>query len=303
MAQGSERLLIVCADDFGMSAGVNEGVVRAHRAGILTDASLMVGGEAFEAAVALAHRYPTLSVGLHLALVQGRPTANVRAIPDLVGTDGMLERNPVKAGLRSFFLPRVRAQVQVEIEAQLQRFLSTGVPLSHVDGHLNIHLHPTVLNVLLRLADHYGIRALRLTREPIWPALRFDGRHVLRKLTEGMIFRVLSRHAARCARRHLVRHPDRLFGLHQSGRLSESYLLWLLPQLGPGVNEIYCHPGLPDAESQRWRPRDYDPEQELEALTSSRVRAMIEQLGIKLTNYRVLASPDSEEAVRSRCAS
>lgn len=279
------RRLIVSADDFGMSAGVNAAVERAHRHGILTQASLMVNGEAASEAVALALRTPSLAVGLHLVLVQGKPTLPPHAVPDLVDRDGMLPMAPIASGMRYFFSPKLREQVRREVIAQLDAFTATGLPLSHVDGHLTIHMHPVVLDLLCELRARYDIRCIRLPREPLRPSLAFDRAHLGRKLGEAMIFALLSRWAVKRLERHGLLHADRLFGMHQTGHVSESYLLHLLPQLEPGLTELYCHPGVTDAEIRRWTP-DYDRAGELDALTSGRVRAVLSAAGVELTSYR-----------------
>lgn len=282
------RRLIVSADDFGMSAGANAGIIRAHREGILGDASLMVNGQAFAEAVELARDHPRLSVGLHLMLVQGRAASPPAQVPLLAGADGLFGSMPVVAGMRYFFLPGVRGQLQREITAQLDKFRATGLPLSHVDGHLTIHVHPVVLDILLAVRERYGIRAVRLPREPLTPALRYDRRHLPRKLFEALSFNALSRWALPRLRRAGVRHPDRMFGLHQTGHVSDDYLLSVLAELPPGVSEIYCHPAVVDDEARRWRPADYESEQEVAALTSPRVRDAIERSRIELITYRDL---------------
>ena len=284
----TRRRLIVAADDFGMSAGVNAGIIRAHRDGILTETSLMVNGQAFSEAVELARAHPTLSVGLHLMLVQGRAAAPIAQVPLLAGRDGRFGNAPIWSGMRFFFTPGIRAQIRREITAQLDKFAATGLPLSHVDGHLTIHMHPVVVDILIDLSAAYGIRALRLPREPLAPALRYDRRHLLRKLFEAMALNSLSRWALPRLRRAGVRHPDRMFGLHQTGHVSEDYLLSVLADLPAGVNEVYCHPALPDDEARRWRPADYDSERELAALTSPRVRAALDAARIERISYRDL---------------
>jgi hopanoid biosynthesis associated protein HpnK len=284
----SATRLIVAADDFGMSEAVNAGIIRAHRDGILTDTSLMVNGRAFPQAVELARAHPTLSVGLHLVLVQGYAVAPPAQIPALVDGGGLFGDNAPWTGLRYFLTPGARAQLRREIGAQLDKFVATGLPLSHVDGHMTIHMHPSVLAILLDLAPRYGIRALRLPREPLRPALRFDRRHLLRKLFESTAFAALSRHAQPRLDAAGLRYPDRMFGMHQSGHVSEPYLLELCRHLTPGVTEVYCHAGLWDEEARRWRPSDYDPEGELSAVTSPRVRAALDGAGVTLTSYREL---------------
>jgi hopanoid biosynthesis associated protein HpnK len=283
------RRLIVSADDFGMSAGVNAGVLRAHSEGVLTQASLMVSGAAAAEAVALALRTPSLAVGLHLVLVQGRATLPPHAIPDLVGGDGMLPMAPVRSAMRYFFSPRLRQQVRREIVAQLDAFAATGLRLSHVDGHLTIHVHPVVLDLLCDARERFSIRCVRLPLEPLAASLAFDRRFLGRKLGEALVFSVLARYARARLRRHGLLHADRMYGMHQTGRVSEAYLLHLLPRLGSGVSELYCHPGEIDAEMRRWTP-DYERDAELAALTSARVRELIERQDIALTSYRELAS-------------
>jgi hopanoid biosynthesis associated protein HpnK len=280
--------LIVSADDFGMSPGVNAGILRAHRDGILTEVGLMVNGRAFDEAVELARSNPALGVGLHLTLAQGWATAPPAEIPLLVDAGGLFRMNPIWSGLRFFFLPRVRAQLRREIRAQLDKFKATGLPLSHVDGHVTIHAHPTVLSILIECAPEYGIRAVRLPNEPMLPALRFDAHHLGRKLFEATVFAALSRHARKRLAVAGISHPERMFGLHQTGRISERYLLQLLPQIPDGVSELYCHAALPDDECRRWRPADYESAQEVAALTSPRVRAEIERRGIELISYSEL---------------
>jgi len=262
--------------------------MRAHRDGVLTDASLMVNGAACDEAVELARATPGLSVGLHLVLLQGRATLPPSAIPGLVDAAGMFRNSPVAVGFRYFFTPGLHLQLEREICAQLEKYLDTGLPLSHVDGHLNIHVHPTVVNILIRVAARYGIRAVRLPREPLDVSLRLDGRERLRKLAESLAFRRLTAFAAPRLAACGIRSPDQMFGLHQSGHVTEPYLLGVIDALQPGVTEIYSHASLVDAEARRWRPANYESEGELAALTGPRVRAALSEHGIALTSYRAL---------------
>lgn len=283
------RRLIVSADDFGMSPGVNAAIIRAHRDGILTQASLMVRGRAAAEAVELARVTPSLSVGLHLTLVQGHCVAPPETVPLLAGPDRRFGDNPVWTGVRYFFTPGVRAQVRCEILAQLDAFAATGLPLSHVDGHVTMHMHPVALDILLEVAARYRIRALRLPRDPLRAALRWDARHAPRKLFEATVFGALSRWALPRLARAGVRYADRLYGLHQTGHMTEAYLLHLIAALPPGTSELYCHPALLDDEARHWRPPDYAGEHELAALCSPRVRTALEAAGIARISYRQLA--------------
>jgi hopanoid biosynthesis associated protein HpnK len=282
------RRLIVAADDFGMSAGVNAGILRAHRDGVLTETSLMVNGAAFDDAVARARATPSLSVGLHLMLVQGRCAAAPRDVPALANAEGFFGDAPIWAGIRYFFTPGVRDQLRREITAQLDKFLATGLPLSHVDGHVTIHMHPVVIEILCDVATRYGIRAVRLPRDPLGAALAWDRRHALRKLFEAAAFGSLARWALPRLQHAGLRYPDRMYGMHQTGHVDEAYLVHLIATLPPGTSEVYGHPAELDDEARRWRPPDYASEAELAALCSPRVRAALAAADVELISYRDL---------------
>jgi chitin disaccharide deacetylase len=285
----TRRQLVVSGDDFGAAPEVNAGIVRAHREGILTSTSLMVTGAAAAEAVELARAHPRLAVGLHLVLAQGRPAARPADIPHLVAPDGAFGRQPVLAGLRyawHWAFGMGGAELRREVGAQLAAFARTGLPLAHVDGHLNMHLHPMVLPILLELGPRYGMRALRLSREPIGSALRHDPRHAARKLAEGGVFRILSRWAAPRLRAAGIATVERVYGMHQTGHVDEAYLLALLPSLPPGLSEVYCHPSLGDAPALAPFQPGYDHAGELAALVSPRVRAAVQRAGVELVSYR-----------------
>jgi hopanoid biosynthesis associated protein HpnK len=158
------RRLIVNGDDFGLSSQVNAGILHAHRHGVLTNASLMVTASAWREAVTLAKETPSLSVGLHLTLVQGRAALAPHLLSGVTKPNGQFSDNPTAAGLRYFFSRQARLQLRDECRAQVERFLAAGLVPAHLDGHVNMHMHPVVLNILLDLAPEYGVRAVRLTR-------------------------------------------------------------------------------------------------------------------------------------------
>lgn len=289
---GSAKRLIVNGDDFGLSSQVNAAIIEAHQHGILTNTSLMVTGSAWQEAVALARATPSLQVGLHLTLVQGRAVLSHQQIPDLADTHGNFLDNPTYAGLRYFFSPRARTQVRDECRAQIERFLATGLPLAHIDGHVNIHMHPVVLDSLLSLVGEYGVRAMRLTREDLSCSLSLDPRYRLRKRWESFIFSRLATAAERKLHAAALVFPNTLFGLHQSGAIDEAYVLNLLPKLQAGTTELYCHPAfLPCPEVQRWTP-DYPRDVELAALTSEAVRSTVKEQSVQLIGYRDLYSTE-----------
>jgi hopanoid biosynthesis associated protein HpnK len=272
----SLRRLIVNADDFGRSHSINAAVVRAHREGILTTASLMVNEPACAGAVALAQENPGLGIGLHLTLLCGKSALPPDRIPGLVNEHSEFSSRPVAVGMRYFFKRELRGQLRAEIHAQFEKFRATGLSLDHVNGHLHLHLHPAIFRILTEDAASLGIRHLRLTREPFWMDVPLAKGNRLYRSTQAAIFFLLSWRAASALRRLNIRHAQRVFGLLQTGRVSEPYLLKLLAILPPGDSELYSHPALNESRH------------EFDALISPRVIERVEQLGIKLVRYQDL---------------
>ncbi|GFE60211.1 hopanoid biosynthesis-associated protein HpnK [Geobacter sp. AOG2] len=280
------KQLIITSDDFGLSPGVNAAVEKAWRDGILTCASIMPGAAAFDEAVGIARRNPDLQVGLHLTLVQGSAVLPPEDIPGLVDAAGNFRDNPVAAGMRYFFDKGLYKPLQREIEAQIKRVKDAGIPVTHIDGHLNIHLHPTVFSILGELMPRYGIASFRLSRERLLHNLTFNRERVAGKTLERLIFGALSSHACSGLQRMGIRHACEVKGVLNSGRMNEEYILNILDGLNEGLTEIYFHPGcLPDSEITRRMP-DYRHEDELAAITSPQVRRKLAALAIELTNYR-----------------
>lgn len=271
------RRLVVNADDFGRSPAINAAVLRAHREGILTTASLMVNGAACAEAVQLARENPKLGVGLHLSLVCGTSALNQKNIPDLVDAQGNFSNDPVGAGFRYFVCGGLRPQLEAEIAAQFEKFHQTGLALDHVNGHLNLHLHPVIFDILCANAARWGIRCLRVTRDLFWLNARLAGGQWLYRASHAPVFALLSRRARPALARLGVRHTRFVFGLLQNARVDEEYILKLLPNLPVGDSELYSHPSLDEFRN------------ELDALTSPRVRALVAELGIELIRYQDLA--------------
>ena len=269
--------LIVCADDFGRDVAVNEAVEEAHRGGILTATSLMVGEPSVADAVARAKRLPGLGVGLHLVLADGAPLLPAAEVPALVGKDGAFDPNMVRAGFRFYVSPVARRQLAAEIRAQFAAFAATGLPLDHVNGHKHVHLHPTVARLVVEIGREFGMRAMRLPCEPAAP---------LRQAAPDERFAapawspVTTSLRKRLDRAGLARN-DQVFGLAWSGAMTEDRLLALLPHLPDGVSEIYAHPAV---GAVSFAP-SYRHAAELAALVSPRVRALVAALGLRLARY------------------
>lgn len=272
----SSRRLIVNADDFGRSRAINQAVIRAHQEGILTTASLMVNEAGFEEAAGLARKNPRLGVGLHLTLLCGHSALPPAQAPGLVDAQGEFSENPALTGMRFFFLRGLREQLRAEIRAQFQRFHQTGLTLDHVNGHLHLHLHPTVFRILMAEALALGIKRIRLTVDPFWLNLRLASGQLLYRASHALIFGLLSARARPVLKRHGIGHTQAVFGLLQNARVDEDYITRLLPRLPPGDSELYSHPSLDEFRS------------EFDALVSPRVRAQVRELGLELIRYQDL---------------
>jgi hopanoid biosynthesis associated protein HpnK len=270
------RRLIVNADDFGRSPSINQAVVRAHREGILTSASLMVAEPHAGEAVALARENPGLGVGLHLSLVCGRSALAAEKIPHLVNARREFSNHASWAGWRYFASAKCRAQLRDEIAAQFQKFRATGLPLDHVNGHLHLHLHPVVFGILMDNAQTWGITALRLTDDRFGLNARLASGRWLYRLSHTMIYRILSARARPVLAAKKIRHTRVVFGLLQNARVDADFLAKLLPVLPPGDSELYSHPSLDQFKN------------EFEALIHPTIKTRAAQLGIQLIRYQDL---------------
>ena len=270
------RRLIVNADDYGFSQSINEAVIRAHREGILTGASLMVNESGFDDAVALARGNPKLGVGLHLTLLMGHSALPTERIPGLVNARGEFSDNPVGVGMSYFFRRSLQEQLRAEIHAQFAKFHTTGLPLDHVNGHLHLHLHPVIFKILMKDAEKLGISRMRLTRDCLARSRRMARGHFYYRISHAAIYAWLSGRASETLRQREIKHAQITFGLLQNARVDEEYVLKLLPELPPGDSELYSHPSL-----DKFR-------HEFDALVSPRVKEQVEQLGIKLIRYQDL---------------
>jgi chitin disaccharide deacetylase len=264
------KSLIITADDFGASSEVNEAVARGHRDGVLTCASLMVTGAAAADAVARARDMPSLGVGLHLVLVEGRPVLPPSRIPALVGPDGAFRNDMIRASFAMALRSSVRRQLADEIEAQFEAFAATGLPLDHVNAHKHFYLHPAIAKLVLEIGRRFGMRAMRAPCEPL---------DVLRQVEPEAAGGEIERFCGARLRERLgyngIWSPDRMFGLCWTGAMTTPRLAGLMAHLPEGTSEIYLHPALcpyPGAT------RGYRYAQELMALTSPEARDAAQSL-------------------------
>jgi hopanoid biosynthesis associated protein HpnK len=266
----SSRRLITVADDFGLTVSVNEAVERAANAGILTSASLMVGAPACADAVTRAKRTPKLRVGLHLVVIEGRPVLPPAQIPGLVDHTGQIPSDQFRLGLNYFFRPAIRRQLEAEIRAQYAAFAATGLTLDHANAHKHMQLHPIVGQMMIRIGQEYGLRAIRIPAEPPDPA-QTRGNRLLRHWSRLL--------RAQASSGGLLTN-DHVFGLTHSGRMRPGQVRATLQTLPPGLSEMYFHPATyRDPELVRLMPA-YDHVAEFDALMNVAIPPTI-----RLTSY------------------
>jgi predicted glycoside hydrolase/deacetylase ChbG (UPF0249 family) len=265
------KQLIINADDFGFTRDVNAGIVHAHREGVLTSATLMANGDAFDDAVRLAYETPGLDIGCHLVLVQGVSLATGRPLPE----------TPLQL-LR--LLAARQLDVHSELRAQIQKIRDAGISITHLDSHKHTHIVPSIFRTVIRLAQEFDIPYVRLPLD-----------HTTRLV--GAVCRWADRYYRRFAKGSRVRMSDHFLGFRLTGCLSEETFAAALRRLKPGTTEFMCHPGYLDDDLKRARTRLKEHRvQEFEALTSPRIRELMAAESIHLATFCRTRSP----AVRER---
>ena len=245
---------------------MNEAVVQAHTQGVLTCASLMMGEEATNEAIGLAKANPTLKTGLHLTLVEGCSVLPHEKIPGLADKEGRFSNAIVWSGIRYFFSRALQKQIEAECRAQIEKFLASGLKMDHLNSHNHLHIHPSILKIVVKLAKEYGIKAIRLPSPGAW--------HYMTIL--------------RCRRRldkAGICHNDATFGLSETGKMTLQTWENIFPKLDGGVTEVYCHPAVQTAGVLQETMPDYQHAEELEALTHPRLKELVKKYGVQRISF------------------
>jgi hopanoid biosynthesis associated protein HpnK len=265
------KKLIITGDDFGLALPVNEAIVEAHQKGVLTTASLMAGERFFQDAVERAKQVPSLRVGLHLTLVEGHPLSDPRQIPDLVDTSGLFSTHLARAGFQFFFRPGIRHQLETEIRAQFEEFCKTGLVLDHANAHNHMHLHPTVLRLMLKVGKDYGLSAVRLPNEPPWQSSKASGKPFGPRLASRMFLWPWITLMRRILDRARIRYNDFFFGMGDSGAMTENLVLRIIGSLPDGITEICFHPATRRSKEIDQSMANYRHVDEFMALTNESI--------------------------------
>lgn len=284
--------MIVNADDFGFTRGVNAGVIHGYCDGIITSTTIMANGRAFDDAVDCAKKNPELGVGCHLVLVDGVSVEKPSAIPSLADNEGRLPATVALLTSRLLAGAIRGHDIARELRAQIAKVLNAGISPTHLDSHKHTHSHPRIMEQVVRVADEFGIRNVRKPFEGAGSLVKSAFANGWGSFKQSMTALAAQTAAPRfqsLARSHGLRTPEHFWGVAATGRLNRESILSMIESMPEGVSELMCHPGQYDDELEHSRTRlKREREVELEALTDLAVRAAVERQGIKLMDYRGL---------------
>jgi chitin disaccharide deacetylase len=284
--------LILNADDFGMTPGVNEGIIRAHRDGTLTSATLMANADAFDDAVTRARATPSLGVGCHLVLVGGRSVAPPDKVRSLVDDDGLLPQTLPKFVARASAGLIRRRDIERELRAQIEKIRAAGIEPTHLDTHKHTHAHPRVMQALARVARDTGITRVRNPFESVrdaWITTRAERSGGSAQLIAAAAAQISAPSFAAISRKYNLRSPENFLGVAMTGQMTSAVVRRMIDTLPDGCTEIMFHPGIYDADLVASGSRLQQQRQtELETLLDPELKSIFLKQGIHLISYRGL---------------
>ncbi len=288
----SNKLVIFNADDFGITRGVNEGIIRAHRDGVLSSTTLMATGAAFDQAIELAQANPSLGIGCHLVLVGERSVSVPSAIPTLADSSGNLPSS-LPAFVAKVTAGQIRPDdIAAELRVQIQKIRNAGIEPTHVDSHKHTHAHPRVMEIVCKVASEFGISRIRNPIENFRDSLllaRSSGKGSAAQVLAASAVRTIGPRFRAISKKYGMRSPDYFKGIAATGQISGDALLRLIASLDDGSTEIMLHPGLYDADLEKTGTRlRMHRETEMNALVDPRVRAALLERDVRIISYREL---------------
>lgn len=281
------KQLIVNADDFGLHPLINAGIIKGHQEGFITSTSLMPSAPCWQEAVRLAKENPRLGIGVHLTLVGGVPSVLPKEkVSSLLDDDGLFLPDYVAFAKRYYSGAVKRSELEAELRAQLERALSCGVNITHIDSHQHTHVLPGINSLVLKLSNEYNIIRVRIPKEGYLFTGGFQtgvGRLIGRS---GLSF--CADMAALRADSLGLRHPQHFYGMLAGGHLNAQLIANILRQLPEGVSEIMTHPGLDSAALGKAFSWQYHWREELEAYLDAGNKALLKELGIEPVSFAAL---------------
>ena len=269
------KKLIVNADDFGYSEEINKGIIESHLNGIVTSTSMIVNMPGFKSAVKSAKKHPSLDIGIHLNLTEGKPLLN-----SLLAVKGKFSGSYLNFILNKY----PEEEIEVELEAQITKLKSAGIKISHIDGHQHIHVFPNVFKIIINLAKKHNIKYIRIPDEKrvsvldkVFSASIYDG-----QLIKNIALSVLSLNKKRILKENGLKTTDNFYGVLSANQLTFTKMASVLKQVEEGLSELICHPGNENYDNYLNRIR------EKKILTHENIKQLIKDQNIKLTNFKSL---------------
>jgi hopanoid biosynthesis associated protein HpnK len=286
------RRLIVNADDFGLTAGVNRGIVEAHAAGIVTSTTLMANSAAFDDAVQLAQSNPKLAVGCHVVLVDGSPLLGASKVPTLMDPGN---RNHFRQNISGFAVRALSGrldadEIQAEATTQIRKLQSAGIQVTHIDTHKHTHMFPQVVRPLLGAAKACGVRAIRNPFGRM--AFSWIAAHpqLWQRYGQVKLLGLLERKFRRAVAEAGLITTDGSVGVVATGALDDRLIHFILETLPEGTWEFVTHPGYNDADLAGIHTRLHESRDvERQILSSPDTRKLLHREGVQLISYRDLA--------------
>lgn len=279
-----KKQLIINADDFGIHPAVNEAVRKAATEGILTSTSLMAGGDAFDEAVEMARSMPSLGIGIHLTLVGGiKSVLPPSEVPSLTWDNGVFCHDYGKLIVRDLEGKILLSEVYAEWDAQIQKIMNTGLPVTHMDGHQHMHMWPHFYPIARDLAKKYHISCMGVPDEDVLFGMK-DG-HIIRWAAKNGLSLLSRMHRPDLKKNH-IRTNDHFFGMLYGGHLSPERFAKFILQTKPGITEIMCHPSADTRAMEDTFHWGYHGEDELAGLLADINRELIAKKQISLISYR-----------------
>ncbi len=289
--------LIINADDFGLTPGINRAVGELHDAGSLTSATLMANGGAFDDAVRIALQRPSLGVGCHVVLVDGEPVSEAKEIPTLLGPGGKTFRPTLGGFVQALLLGQINPDdIMREARAQLRKLRQAGIQVTHLDTHKHTHMFPAVLRPLLAVAQEHSIATVRNPFEPAWSLRITDGGFI--RMAEIRLLKMRYAEQFRLALSGAnVTTSDGGIGILATGVLDIPALQSMLLAMPEGTWELVCHPGHIDAALHAVNTRLLQSREiERDALATVFADLKLNHPNIELIHYGALGGPGMPSA-------
>ena len=285
------RRLIVNADDFGLTRGVNRAIVEAHCQGVVTSATIMANGQAFDDAIRGAKSASRLSVGCHVVLVDGRPVLGAtRTLSQKQALDRRFYPSLSGFALRAVSGTIDSNEIEAEVTAQIRKVQAAGVAVSHLDSHKHTHIFPPVLRPLLRAARACGVPAVRNPFGPVHFSMLAKRPSLWKRYGQVTLLSGFGRTFRGCVADAGMLTTDGTVGIVSTGAMDDRLFEGIVDGLPEGTWELVCHPGYNDAELGSIRTRLRQSRAiELALLTSPQARGILASRGIQLISYRDLA--------------